>query len=311
MMITEQINNIINKSAAKNYAAQNDKNFKTFTERGIAPAGQLFFPFDSAIEKREITVNSISQSTVGVDFKPFEQAFYNTSTLYKAGARFLNNLQNNCTVPVINHLTAYTANETATATANDATVTNVKLEAGRLSTVVEVSKQYITQNSEDVEKVVATALMNAVNEKIETEVLKMIASKKDAAVNVATYSDIVDAEALMNAAEHTYITSRTAKKALKKMQKTSASNVYDNNMIDCLPTFTTNVVDKAGTDLFILGDWSQVVCGVWGIDITVDHVSKAKDNIIKLIVNAYVDYNVLDPEAFTVFTTYQETTTTE
>ena len=60
--------------------------------------------------------------------------------------------------------------------------------------------------------------------------------------------------------------------------------------MDGIPTsVTTNV----GDNLFIYGDFSDVVFAVWNdLDLTIDTVTQATKGCVRIVINAYVDFKV-------------------
>ena len=117
----------------------------------------------------------------------------------------------------------------------------------------------------------------------------------DFAALVDKESDVEDANVI---GECKYILSNKAKAALRSMSKGSKSTqlVYENGSVD--GTVALNTSNVAGKN-YVYGDFSNLAIGSWGgVDLTVDPYTKAADGMIRIVVNMYVDAQVLRAAAF-------------
>ena len=204
--------------------------------------------------------------------------------------------------------------ETAPAKDGAQTFTSVKLSPKRLTAFVDVSKQFLVQDSKSAEALIRQDIINAINNKLEETVLGTeegtltrpagIFYLKSGALDVVdSYADIADFEAGIEDANVTgecvYIMSNKAKAAYRTMQKANGTGfVYENGTID--GTRVLNTSNVAGKNV-AYGDFSNLAIGQWGaIDLTVDPFTKAGDGQVRLVVNAYFDARVLRPEAIVV-----------
>ena len=117
----------------------------------------------------------------------------------------------------------------------------------------------------------------------------------DFAALVNKESDVEDANVI---GECKYILSNKAKAALRSMSKGTKSTqlVYENGSVD--GTVALNTSNVAGKN-YVYGDFSNLAIGSWGgVDLTVDPYTKAADGMIRIVVNMYVDAQVLRTAAF-------------
>lgn len=76
----------------------------------------------------------------------------------------------------------------------------------------------------------------------------------------------------------------------------STQLVYENGSVD--GTVALNTSNVAGKN-YVYGDFSNLAIGSWGgVDLTVDPYTKAADGMIRIVVNMYVDAQVLRSAAF-------------
>ena len=124
--------------------------------------------------------------------------------------------------------------------------------------------------------------------------------------SVANFADICDKEAEVEDAnvlgECVYVMSNKAKSALRSMIKgtNGTGMVFENGEVDGTKALNTSNVEGKK---YLYGDFSNLAIGSWsGADITIDPFTKAADGQIRIVVNMYVDAQVLRPEAFTAGT---------
>jgi HK97 family phage major capsid protein len=196
--------------------------------------------------------------------------------------------------------------EGETAEADDANITfgNIKLQPHRLSTTIEVSKQFIMQDSCGAENAIREEIVNAIAQKLEATIFGNANTAGQPkgifygmTDTVANFADICEMESDLEEAKvygpYKYVMSPSAKAALRGMIKgTNATGmVYENGEVDGTPAISTGLV--TGKKVAV-GDWGHTVLGQWGaIDLVVDPFTKAKNASIVLTVNAWFDFKVL------------------
>ena len=279
---------------------------------GLSYGGQIQLPTSEL--RTAITVTTEGEDVVPTDLYDILEPLRAKNVLVQAGAKFLTGLVGDVQVPIMSAGNVTWEGETAPAKDGAQTFTSVKLSPKRLTAFVDVSKQFLVQDSKSAEALIRQDIINAINNKLEETVLGTeegtltrpagIFYLKSGALDVVdSYADIADFEAGIEDANVTgecvYIMSNKAKAAYRTMQKANGTGfVYENGTID--GTRVLNTSNVAGKNV-AYGDFSNLAIGQWGaIDLTVDPFTKAGDGQVRLVVNAYFDARVLRPEAIVV-----------
>lgn len=280
-----------------------------FRKAGVSYAGQIQLP--TLEERAAITVTSEGEDVVVTDVFDIMEPLRAKNVLVEAGAKFMTGLVGNVQIPIMSASNVTWEGETASAKDGAGSFTNVTLTPKRLTAYIDISKQFINQDSIGAEAVIRQDLINAINNKLEatilgagagsaTEPTGMFNSKTPTATT--TFDKVTALEATVEAAnvigECKYILSPTAKAAFRNMQKgaTGGPMVLESGEIDGTKTLSTSHV---GANNYVYGDFSNLAIGSWGaIDLTVDPYTKAADGMIRIVVNAFFDAKVLRSEAF-------------
>lgn len=274
---------------------------------GLSFGGQIQLP----LESRTITVTSEHDDVVETEFTNILEPLRAKNVLAQAGAKYLTNLVGDVQVPIMSATNVGWAGEVADAASGDPAFSHVTLQPKRLTAYIDLSKQFIAQDSLAAEALIREDLVKAINNKLEATILGASSGSTTepqgmfdaiSATSVSGYSDIVDKEADIEDAnvngDCVYIMSNKAKAALRAMPKSSKSTqlVFENGEVDGTKAFnTSHVADKD----YIYGDFSNLAIGQWGaIDLTVDPYTLARSGQIRLVVNAYFDAKILRPSAF-------------
>ena len=275
---------------------------------GVNAQGQIQLPTE---ERAAITVAGEGEDVVATDLFDIMTPLRAKNVLVGAGAKFLGNLVGNVQVPVMTKSNVTWEGETDSASDGAGTFSHVTLSPKRLTAYIDLSKQLIAQDSIGVEAAVRNDLVAAVNSKLEETILGADAgtTTKPAGIfntitpeSVSDFSDICDLEADVEDAnvngECVYIMSNKAKSAMRSMIKgtNGTGMVFEGGEVDGTKSFnTSNVSGKK----YVYGDFSNLAIGSWGgVDLTVDPYTLAKDGKIRIVVNMYVDAQVLREEAF-------------
>ena len=279
---------------------------------GLSYGGQIQLPTSEL--RTAITVTTEGEDVVPTDLYDILEPLRAKNVLVQAGAKFLTGLVGDVQVPIMSAGNVTWEGETAPAKDGAQTFTSVKLSPKRLTAFVDVSKQFLVQDSKSAEALIRQDIINAINNKLEETVLGTeegtltrpagIFYLKSGVLDVVdSYADIADFESGIEDANVTgecvYIMSNKAKAAYRTMQKANGTGfVYENGTID--GTRVLNTSNVAGKNV-AYGDFSNLAIGQWGaIDLTVDPFTKAGDGQVRLVVNAYFDARVLRPEAIVV-----------
>lgn len=306
--LVRSIRNIVNNSAMNDVdAAVIAEGNKEARKAGINFQGQIQLPSQRAA----VTVTAEGEDVVATDLFDILKPLRAKNVLSQAGAKFMSGLVGNVQVPVMTKSNVTWEGETTTAKDGAGTFSHVTLSPKRLTAFVDISKQMIAQDSVDVESAIREDLVNAINSKLEETVLGSVAGSAtqpagifytikptavaDFAALVTKESDVEDANVI---GECKYILSNKAKAALRSMSKGTKSTqlVYENGTVDGAQALNTSNV--AGKN-YVYGDFSNLAIGSWGgVDLTVDPYTKAADGMIRIVVNMYVDAQVLRAAAF-------------
>lgn len=306
--LVRSIRNIVNNSAMNDVdAAVIAEGNKEARKAGINFQGQIQLPSQRAA----VTVTAEGEDVVATDLFDILKPLRAKNVLSQAGAKFMSGLVGNVQVPVMSKSNVTWEGETTTAKDGAGTFSHVTLSPKRLTAFVDISKQMIAQDSVDVESAIREDLVNAINSKLEETVLGSAAGTATQPAGifftikptaVADFAALVDKEATVEDAnvigECKYILSNKAKAALRSMAKGTKSTqlVYENGTVD--GTVALNTSNVAGKN-YVYGDFSNLAIGSWGgVDLTVDPYTKAADGMIRIVVNMYVDAQVLRAAAF-------------
>lgn len=281
--------------------------------RSLSLVGQIQLP--TAVEERAITVQSEGEDIVATNLMDVMGSLKAKNVLVQAGARVLENLTGDVQFPLSSSANCSWEGETSETTATDMIFTHVKLSPKRLSCVVDVSKQFLLQDSASAERVIREEILSAINSKLEKTFLGaeqgtntmpqgLFYNNGTPLIEVASFKDLTDVEAGVENAnvdgKVVYLLSPKAKGALRNMVKGDKTTtlVYENGAVDGTEALSTsNIAEKR----FAYGDFSNVVIANWGnLDITVDPMTKAASGLVRLVVNFYCDVKVLRPETIKV-----------
>lgn len=278
---------------------------------GQSYSGQIVLPVE---ETRDIqaTVEGAGQENVAEDKLGILEPLRANLVLVNAGASYMTGLVGNVSIPVYSGSNVGWAGEVDAATNGAGTFTEVALEPKRLTAYIDVSKQFLIQDSNSAEEMLKRDIVAAISNKLEATVLGTEAgstTKPAGMLNgvsadsaAITYEDIVNMEATLEGAnvsgEIKYIVSPTAKAALKttKIDAGSGKFAMEGNEMNGYPVLCTSAVAGKGV---IMGNFNDLVIGQWGgIDLTVDPYTQAANGKVRLVINAYFDAKPRRAEAF-------------
>ena len=277
---------------------------------GLSFGGQIQLPIE---ERASITVAAEGEDTVATNLYNVIAPLRAKNVLVQAGAKFITNLAGDVQIPLMTAESCGWESEIGEAKDGAGTFSSVKLSPKRLTAYIDLSKQFIIQDSVGAEELIRQDLINALNAKLEATILgaedgdltkpEGIFHKIDpTAHTVSNFADLVNAESDVEDAnvmgELKYVMSNKAKAAFRSMAKSSKTTqlVMEGGQIDGTPVLNTSNV--AGKN-FAYGDWSNLAIGQFGaVDLLIDPYTKAAQGMIRIVINAYFDAKVLRPEAF-------------
>ena len=281
---------------------------------GVSYGGQIQLPTSEL--RAAITVTTEGEDVVATEIYDFLEPLRAKNVLVAAGAKFITGLVGDVQVPSMSAGNVYWEGETASAKDGGEAFSAVKLSPKRLTAYVDISKQFLVQDSKSAEALIRQDIINAINSKLEATILGSAAGtgaqpagmfNGASKVKIASFKDVCDMEAKIEDAnvigECKYVVSNKAKAALRNMAKSAKSTelVMEGGAIDGTEVLNTSNVEEQNV---VYGDFSNLAIGQWGsIDLLVDPYTKAGDGQVRLVVNAYFDAKVLRNGAFAFGTT--------
>lgn len=269
---------------------------------GINPVGQI------AVRTINASTATQGQETVAEDKLPLDISARNALVASQMGATYLSNLVGDVSLPKYNGTSVTWKGETAVAEDGEGAFSEIILKPHRLTAKVTVSKQFLAQNSDDVEAALIRDINAAVAEKLDSTIFAGVSGVTDAPKPIsntagivakdistsAAYADVLAMEQAVeeangNTNEIAFVCSPSVKFAYKGTQLGNGMPfMYANDEIDGYPAYVSNSVKK--NDVYCLVP-RDLYIGEWGgLDITVDNVTKADEGCVRLIINGYYDF---------------------
>ena len=280
---------------------------------GQSFSGQIQLPVES---RAAVTVTDEHDDVIEVQFADLLTPLRAKNVLVAAGAKYMSGLIGDVQVPIMGAGNVTWEGEVASAKEAGYTFSSKKLQPKRLTAYVDISKQFLVQDSIGAEQAIRADIVAAINSKLESTILGSAQGSTTTPAGIfygqtpkkiTTFKDICDLEASIEDAnvigECKYVMSNKAKAALRNMPKSSKSTqlVMENGEVDGTPVLNTSNVEAQN---IAYGDWNNLAIGQWGsIDLVVDPYTLAKDGQVRIVINAFFDAVTLRPEAFAFGTT--------
>ena len=280
---------------------------------GQSFSGQIQLPVES---RAAVTVTDEHDDVIEVEFADLLTPLRAKNVLVAAGAKYMSGLIGDVQVPIMGAGNVTWEGEVASAKEAGYTFSSKKLQPKRLTAYVDISKQFLVQDSIGAEQAIRADIVAAINSKLESTILGSAQGSTTTPAGIfygqtpnkiTTFKDICDLEASIEDAnvigECKYVMSNKAKAALRNMAKSSKSTqlVMENGEVDGTPVLNTSNVEAQN---IAYGDWNNLAIGQWGaIDLVVDPYTLAKDGQVRIVINAFFDAITLRPEAFAFGTT--------
>ena len=285
------------------------KGIAEMRKSGLAVAGSIQLPVSENITE-EVRANGVLAQTAGAGAENIAtekldilEPLRANMVMSQAGATYLTGLVGNISIPAYTGSNVAWAGETAAAANGAGDWSEIKLQPHRLTAYVDVSKEFLLQDSNDAEAMLRRDIIAAIGNKLESTILGSDAGTDEkpaglfdgvtAMSTAVKFGDIVDAEAELDAANvsgaYTYILSPKAKATLRTLSKDAGSGRFvleDGEIEGSKALVSSNVAAKG----LVVGDFTDYVIAQWGaIDLVVDNYTKATEGKVRLVVNAYFD----------------------
>lgn len=296
------------------------------TERRTGRKAQGVFVPMAALETR-VNTTATAPELVATEHRPdqYIQPLRNRLLARKLGVRVLSGLHGNVVVP--KHGTGLSVGwvaENSAVPESDMAPDSVTLSPKHAGGVTELSRQLIMQGSPDVEQLVRDDFAFIIAQAIDAALIKgggvnepsgvlSTAGTQTASLAALNWAAVLAMKLMaetVNADAVNWVMSPKAAAQFAGIEKAANTGIYlmgDDGKIAGLPAYSTNQVpNQAGvpdTGIAILGDWSQVMLGIWSeIDILVNPYAETPYRRGGVLVRAMstVDIAVRHPEAFVV-----------
>jgi len=263
---------------------------KEIERRTGRKAGGTFVPL-SVLEKRVNTTSTAGQ-VVPVDHRAdqFINPLRNKLLARSLGVRVLEGLQGDVHVPAYGSgVTSGWVAENGSLTASDMTFASKSLTPRHVGALSEISRQLVQQSSPDIEQLLRDDMSFAIAAAIDSALIKGggtneptgiigtagIQTHSLATLDWAGIASMIEKIELANATAGAWLTSPGVVKKLRvTLKSTTAGAAYlcENNRMADLPVHSTKQVPLAtAKGQLILGDFSQVLLGVWSaLDVLVN-----------------------------------------
>lgn len=293
---------------------------KEIERRTGRKAGGTFVPL-SVLEKRVNTTTSGAQ-IVPVDHRPdqFINPLRNKLLVRALGGTALSGLQGDVNVPAYGSgITSGWVAENGALTASDMTFASKSLTPKHVGALSEMSRQLIQQSSPDIEQLLRDDMSFAIAAALDSALIKGGGSNEPTGIigtsGIQTHSlatldwagiaSMQEKIELANATAGAWLTSPGVVKKLRvTLKSTTAGAAYlcENNRMADLPVHSTKQVPLAtAKGQLILGDFSQVLLGIWSeLDILVnpfDSTAYARGGVLVRAM-ATCDIALRQPTAF-------------
>ena len=243
---------------------------------GQSYSGQIVLP----IEERgdiQATVATAGQEIVAEDKLNILEPLRANLVMAKAGATYMSGLVGNVSIPVYSGSNVGWAGEVDAASDGAGKFSEVNLEPKRLTAYIDVSKQFLIQDSVSAEEMLKNDIVRAISNKLEETILGNAAgdSKKPAGIFNGVVADTVDLDfkgivAMEQALEDknvsgnlSFIVAPNVKAALKTTLKSAGVSGYlmEGGEVDGIPVYSTSACTSNG---MTLGNFADYVIGQWG-----------------------------------------------
>lgn len=260
-------------------------------------------------------VDGAGQDFINEDKIGLIEPLRNKLVLVNAGATFLSGLRGDVSVPAYGGTSALWKGEVVAAVDGAGATSEVTLSPKRLTCFIDVSKQFLLQDTVGAEAMLMNDIVRAISDKLETTVFGAdveTTTQPGGFFNIAptivtgtTFAGMVQMETSIGSAnidytKAAYICNAAGRGKLKSTVKVAGypNYILEGTEMNGYPVLVSNCVGTvvgtgAGTGVtsgIVFGDWSQFLVGQWGsIDIVVDGLSQAINGNVRIVVNAYFD----------------------
>ena len=275
---------------------------------GLSYSGQIQLPVEERAAATDgaivATAETQGQEIVETEKLDILGPLRGKSILAEAGCTFLTGLVGNISIPMYSGSTCGWKGEMVAADNGMGEFDTVELSPKRLTAYIDISKQFLVQDSVGAEEMLRADIVNALVAKLEQTIFgdaQGDTTKPEGIFYGAeevepSYSAVCEAEADLTdyLGDKRFVMSPTAKSAFKQTtisgQLSDLRLLMQGNEVDGYPVSASSNVVAGG---WAFGDFRELVVAQWGaIDIVVDPYTLATKNAIRLVINAFFDAKV-------------------
>lgn len=274
---------------------------------GLSYSGQIQLPVEERTDPKPTdgaivaTVQTQGSEIVPTDKLNILEPLRGESILSKVGATFLTGLVGNISIPAYSGSTAKWKGEMVSADDGKGAFSTVELAPKRLTAYIDISKQFLVQDSVGAEEMLRRDIVNAVMAKLEQTIFGEADGTNDMPAGLLygadeanpSYAQACEDEASITdyRGEKVYVMSPSAKAAFKQTtisgEKSDLRLLMQDNEVNGYRVVSSSNVAADG---YLYGDFSELVVAQWGaIDIVVDPYTLATKNAIRLVINCFFD----------------------
>ncbi len=225
---------------------------------------------------------------------------YNSLVLAQAGCTMMSGLVGNIKLPSYSGSSATWAAENDDATDGKGSFSEITFSPKRLTAYIDISNQFLIQDSVNAEALLRSDLAMALRQKLESTILGDAAGSATQPAGLfngvtaqvtPTYKEMIDlereVEELNVTGELRYIMSPAIKAALRAASRDTGSGrfIMEGNDVNGIPALVTN--NAKG---IILGNFADfVICQWGGVELIVDTLTMATKAMTRIVINSYWD----------------------
>lgn len=303
--LIKTINDIVNnRSMTEEAQVVLNAGTEEMRKAGLSYSGQIQLPVS---EMREAPAAIVAgQETYGAEVVATEklnilEPLRNRMVLAQAGATYLTGLVGNVSIPTYTGSNVGWKGELVDAEDGKGTFDSIEFSPKRLTAYIDVSKQFLAQDSVGAEEMLYRDIVNAIADKLEATILGAGAGDANTPEGIfngaetltVDFANIVEMEKKLEEAklfgDYKFIASPAAKAKFKTTTisggKSDLRMLMEGNEVNGYPVLTTG--NCAGV---AFGKWDELVIAQWGsLDIIIDPYTQAKKNAVRIVVNAFFD----------------------
>ena len=271
---------------------------------GLSYSGQIQLPVEERADTDDAIVATVA--TQGKEIVETEKLnilapLYGKSILSEVGATFLTGLVGNISIPRYSGSTVGWKGEMVGADNGEGAFDTVELSPKRLTAYIDISKQFLVQDSVGAEEMLRADIVNALMAKLEQTIFGDAAGDATKPAGIfynaeevdPSYAAVCEAEADVTdfTGDKRFVMSPSMRAQFKQTtisgEQTDLRLLMEGNEVNGYPVSASSNVLKEG---WAFGDFRELVVAQWGaIDIVVDPYTLATKNAIRLVINAFFD----------------------